>query len=43
MKIKNYVHAGVNGKFVPDEVWNKVVELIEHNNVLIKELKEEIQ
>ena len=43
MKIKNYVHAGVNGKFIPDEQWNRIVELIERNNQLIRELKGEVQ
>ena len=43
MDIKNFVHAGVDCKLVPIEKWDRIVELIEHNNALIKELKEEIQ
>lgn len=43
MEIKNIVHAGVNGKWIPDGKWNRIVELIEHNNALIRELKEEIE
>ena len=39
MKIKNMVHAGENGKFIPDEQWYKIVELVERNNQLIRELK----
>ena len=42
MDIKNMYHAGVSGKWIPDAKWNRIVELIEHNNALIKELKEEI-
>lgn len=42
MEIKNIVHAGVNCKLVPADKWNRIVELIEHNNALIKELQEEI-
>jgi len=42
MKIKNMYHAGVSGKWIPNSKWNRIVELIEHNNALIKELKEEI-
>lgn len=43
MQIKNITHAGVHGKWIPNEKWNKVVELIEHNNALIRELKKEIE
>ena len=43
MEIKNMMHAGVHGKWIPDTKWNRIVELIEHNNALIKELQEEIE
>lgn len=43
MKIKNFVHAGVPCKLVPTEKWDRIVELIEHNNALIRELQEEIK
>lgn len=42
MEVKNMVHAGVHGKWIPDKKWNKIVELIEHNNALIRELQMEI-
>ena len=43
MKIKNLTHAGVHGKWIPDEKWNRILELIEHNNALIRELQEELK
>ena len=42
MEVKNMVHACVHGTWIPDKKWNKIVELIEHNNALIRELQMEI-
>lgn len=43
MKIKNMMCSGVHGVWIPETKWNRMVELIERNNVLIKELKGDIQ
>lgn len=43
MNIKNMTHAGVHGKWIPNDKWYRILELIEQNNQLIRELKEEIK
>ena len=43
MEIKNLTHAGVHGKWIPNAKWERIMELIEHNNALIRELKGELE